>query len=159
LVDLDPAGLDRVRGAKCAADVVGPDVGSKPVVTVVRHTDGVRIVGPGNGDEHGTEDLLTRKAPVVRHIRENGGDRVVAVAKPSSLGRNAHNHNAPLAPVEPFLDVAAHLPELLLVDDGANVARLVEWIAELERLDLLPKRIEELVEDIAVEEEARSRGA
>jgi hypothetical protein len=23
-------------------------------VTVVRHTDGVRIVGPGDGDEHGT---------------------------------------------------------------------------------------------------------
>ena len=30
LIDLDPAGLDRVRGAKCAADVVRPDVGSKP---------------------------------------------------------------------------------------------------------------------------------
>ena len=63
LVDLDPARLDRVRGAKCAADVVRPDVGSKPIVTVIRHTDGIPLVGPGDGDEHRTEDLLARKAP------------------------------------------------------------------------------------------------
>jgi len=45
-------------------------------------------------------------------------------------------------------------PKLLLVDDGANVTRLIKWIAELERPDLRPKRIEELVEYVAVEEEA-----
>src|SRR5262249_56379725 len=92
LVDLDPAGLDRVRGAKCAPDVMGPDVGSKPIVAIVRHTDGIRLVGPGDGDEHGTEDLLARKAPVVRHVRENGGDRVVAFAQQPFLRRKAANH-------------------------------------------------------------------
>src|SRR5262249_27360058 len=63
----------------------------------------------GDGDEHGTEDLLSRKAPVVRHVRENGGDRVIAFAKRSFLGRKAPNHNTRLASVEPFVDVAAHL--------------------------------------------------
>src|SRR5262249_2472726 len=122
-------------------------------------TDGIRLVGPWDGDEHGTEDLLARKAPVVRHVRENGGDRVVAFAQQPFLRRKAANHNAPPASLEPFRDVAAHPLKPLLVYDGADVTRLVQWIAELKRLDLLPESIEELVEDIAVEEKARARRA
>ena len=83
------------------------------------------MASASSAQEHGTEDLLSRKAPVVRHVCENGGYRVVAFAERPFLGRKAANHNARLASVEPFLDVAAHLPELLLVDDGANVARLI----------------------------------
>src|SRR5262249_26910962 len=58
-----------------------------------------------------------------------------------------------------FLDVATHFPELLLVDDGTYVACLIERITELERFDLLPERIEKIVEDVAVQEEAGARSA
>src|SRR5262249_55606528 len=58
-----------------------------------------------------------------------------------------------------FFDIATHLRELLLVNDGADVARLIERIAELEHFDLPPKRIEKVVEDVAVKEEARARRA
>src|SRR5262249_55887014 len=51
------------------------------------------------------------------------------------------------------------LPELLLVDDGANVARFIERIAELEHLHLFAQRIQERVENVAVKEQARSGGA
>src|SRR5262245_16204178 len=34
LVDLDPAGLYRVRSAKCAANVVRPDVGGEPAMRI-----------------------------------------------------------------------------------------------------------------------------
>jgi len=39
---------------------------------------------------------------------------------------------------------------LLLVDDGAYVACLIERITELERFDLLSERIQKTVEDVAV---------
>src|SRR5262249_26405116 len=58
LVDLDPAGFDRVCSAECPANVVRPDVGSEPVVTIVCHTDRVLLVAPGDGDEPRAEDLL-----------------------------------------------------------------------------------------------------
>ena len=62
-------------------------------MAVVRHTDCVHNVGPGNGDEHRAKDFLARQAPVVRHIREDGGDRVVvgergAAFPPAFLGHH-----------------------------------------------------------------------
>src|SRR5215471_16522649 len=39
LVDLHPARLDGMRGAQGLADVVRPDIGREPVVTVVGHAD------------------------------------------------------------------------------------------------------------------------
>jgi hypothetical protein len=153
LVDLDPAGLDRVRRAEGPTDVMRPHIGGEAVVAGVRHADDVRFVGPGNGNEHRTEDLLARQAPVVRHIREDGGNRVIAFAERSLFGRKAAYHEVRLAPFQSLLDIATYLVELLLVDDGADVTRLIERIAELERFNLLPESIEEIVEDVAVEEE------
>src|SRR5262249_40065308 len=147
LVDLDPAGLDRVCGAECPANVVRPDVGCEPVVTIVCHTDRVLLVAPRDGDKHGAKDLLAGQAPVVRHIREDGGDCVIAFAERPLLGWKAADDHTRFAPVEPFFDIATHLRELLLVNDSADVARLIERIAELEHFNLPPERIEKLVED------------
>src|SRR5262249_1557790 len=147
LVDLDPAGLDRVCSAECPANVVRPDVGSEPVVTIVGHTDGVLLVAPRDGDKHRAEDFLAGQAPVVCHIRKDGGDCVITFAERPFLGWKTADHHTRLASVEPFFDIATHLRELLLVNDGADVARLIERIAELEHFDLPPKRIEKVVED------------
>src|SRR6185312_16923550 len=51
LVDLDPAGLDGVRGAQALADVMGPDVGGEAVVAVVGHADRLFLVAPADRDE------------------------------------------------------------------------------------------------------------
>src|SRR6516164_8763333 len=159
LVDLDPAGLDRVCSAECPADVVRPDVGGEPVVTIVGHTDRVLLVAPRDGDKHRAEDLLAGQAPVVRHIREDGGDCVIAFAERPVLGRKAADNHTRLTPFQSFFDIATHLRELLLVNDGADVARLIERIAELEYFYLPPERIKKIVEDVPVEEEARARRA
>src|SRR6516164_264496 len=159
LVDLNPAGLDRVSSPECPSNVVRPDVGGEPVMAVISHANCILLVAPRDGDEHRAEDLLAGQAPVVCHIRENGGDCVIAFAERPLLGWKAADHYTHLAPVEPFFDIATHLRELLLVNNGADVARLIERIAELEDFDLPPERIEKFVEDVAVEEEARARGA
>ena len=137
LVDLDPAGLYRVRSAECAANVVRPDIGSKPVMAVVRHADRIRFVGPGDSDEHGAKDLLARQAPVVRHIREDGGDCVIAFAERPLLGWKAADDDTRFGPFQSFFDITANLIELLLVNDCADVARLIERIAEFERFHFL----------------------
>src|SRR5262249_19336892 len=159
LVHLNPAGLDRVCSAECPANVVRPHVGSEPVMTIVGHTDRVLLVAPRDGDKHRAEDLLAGQAPVVCHIRKDGGDCVIAFAERPLLGWKAADHHARLAPFQSFFDIATHLRELLLVNDGADVARLIERIAELEYFNLPPKRIEKVVEDVAVKEEARARRA
>src|SRR6516225_7343850 len=95
---------------------------------------------------------------VISHVRENSGECVIALAKRSLLGRETPDHDARFGPVKSFLDVAAYFVELLFVDDGADVACLVERIAELEHFDLLPERIKKVVENVAVEEKPRARG-
>src|SRR5262249_11544836 len=159
LVDLNPTSLDGVCRAQCPADVVRPDVGGKPIVAVIGHADRVRFVAPRYGDEHWTKYLLACQAPVVRHVREDGWDCIIALAERTLLGRETPDHHARFMPLEPFLDVATHFVELLLIDDGANVACLVERITELERFDLVPERIKKIVEDVPVEEKARAGGA
>src|SRR5262249_7282708 len=127
-------------------------------MAVISHANRICFVGPRNGNKHRSKYLLTRQSPVVRHVRENGGDRVIALAKRSVLGWETANHDARFGPIESFLDIAAYFVELLLVDDSADVACLVERIAELERFDLLTERIKKIVEDVAVEEKPRARG-
>src|SRR5215469_11910917 len=102
-------------------------------MAVISHANRISFVSPRNGNEHGPKDLLTRQSPVIRHVRKNRRDCVIAFAKRSLLGWETTDHNARFGPIESFLDVAAYFVELLLVDDGANVACLVERIAELER--------------------------
>src|SRR5437762_11594344 len=72
LIDLHPAGFDRVRGVDRFGDVARPHVRREPVMTVVRHTNRVALVVPRNRDHHGAEDLFARDAPVVAHVGEHG---------------------------------------------------------------------------------------
>src|SRR5947207_2226415 len=81
---------------------------------------------------------------------KDGGDCVIAFAKGPFLGWETADHEARFASLKSFLDTATHFPELLLVDDGTYVTCLIERITELERFDLLPKRIKKTVEDVAV---------
>src|SRR6516165_7679223 len=153
LIDLNPTGLDRVRRTQRPSDVVRPNVGSKPIVAVVGHADRVGLVGPRNGDEHWAKNLLASKAPVVCYVREDSRDRVITLAERSLLGRETADYEARFASLKPFLDITAHFVELLFIDDGADVACLIERIAELKCLHFPPERIEKVLEDVAMKEE------
>ena len=142
--------------AQRAADVVRPHVGGEAVVAVVGHADRLGLVGPADGDQHGAEDLLARQPPVVGGVGEHGGQRVVALRQRAGLGRQAAEQQLGAGLLHALLDVAAHLLELLLVDDGADVGRLVERVAELELLGLVRELAQEIVEDVGMQEQARA---
>src|SRR3546814_13413240 len=57
------------------------------------------------------------------------------------------------------LDIAADALELLLVDDRADVGRLVQRVAELQLRGLVDQLLQERIEDALVQEQARSRRA
>src|SRR5688572_31180848 len=65
LVDLNPSGFDRVRGANRLAEIPRPDVRRQPIMAVVRHPDRVRFVFPRDRHHHGAEDFFPRNPPVV----------------------------------------------------------------------------------------------
>src|SRR5262245_32723704 len=65
LVNLNPAGFDRVRGPQAFADVMGPNIRGEAVVTVIGHTDRLGLVGPADRHQHRAEDLLARQPPVI----------------------------------------------------------------------------------------------
>jgi hypothetical protein len=58
-----------------------------------------------------------------------------------------------------LFDVAANLPELLLVDNCPYIGRFVERIANLEFRGLGSQRREEIVEDVGMQKEARTGSA
>ena len=82
LVDLNPAGLDPVRGVQRIGQVVRPDVGAEPVMRIVGHRDHLVAIAPGNGDQHRPEDFLLGNAPGVVDAGENGRPGVEAVQIP-----------------------------------------------------------------------------
>jgi hypothetical protein len=53
---------------------------------------------------------------------------------PPSSSETGTMRDARFGAFKPFLDVAAHFPELLFVDDSADVACLIKGITELESL-------------------------
>jgi hypothetical protein len=159
LVHLHPTGLDRMRGAQCIADIVGPDISGETIVAVIGHTDRIRLVTPRDRHEHRAEDLLARQAPVVGGISEYGRDREIPFAERSLLGRQAAKHPLRLFAVQTLLDIGTHLAELLFVDDAADIGCLVQWVAEFQQRRPVPQFLEKAVEDIGMQEQARSRSA
>src|ERR1700712_4839007 len=71
LIDLDPAGLDPVRGVQRGREVPRPDVGAEAEMRVVRHPDHVVTIAPGNGNQNRSEYLLLRDAPRIVHTGED----------------------------------------------------------------------------------------
>jgi hypothetical protein len=128
-------------------------------VTVVGHAYDLRLIPPRNGDEHRPKNLLAREPPVVGVISKDCGDCEIAFRQWPILGRQPAEHEAGFFSLQSILHIAADLGELLLVDDAADVARLVEWVADAQRLRLLHQPVEKIVEDIGMQEQSRSGGA
>ena len=128
-------------------------------MAVIGHADRVGLVAPRDSHQHRAEDLLARQPPIVGGVGEYGRDREIALAEWPFLGWQAAEHEARVLALQPVLDIAAHFGELLVVDDAADIGRLVERVAELQRLGLGAQLVEEAVEDVGVQEEARAGGA
>src|SRR5215831_2368666 len=147
LVDLHPAGVDRVGGAQRLRHVAAPDIRSQAVVAVIRHAHRFLLVTPGDDDQHGAKDLFTGDPPLVLHPRKNSGLDVVALGEGALDRRHATDDDARLLPLE------AVAVELLPVDDAAHVGGLVQRVADLERSQPAHQLVQERVEYRLVQEQ------
>src|SRR5215510_1565624 len=159
LIDLNPAGLDRMRRIDCLADVTRPHVRRETIMAVVRHADRFALVFPRNGHHHRAEDLLSRNAPVVAHVGKHRWlDEIAACQRSFFRRQSAEREPCPFL-LNPVGDVAADAIELLPVDDGSHVGRFIGRIADRELLERRRQLREERVKDRTMQEEPRSRGA
>jgi len=94
LIHLHPTGLNGMRGAQSTADVAGPHIGGEAEMAIIGHEDGFRLVRPRNGDEHRSEDFLSRETPIVGAIGEDGGHGEIALGERSGHGRHAARDKA-----------------------------------------------------------------
>jgi hypothetical protein len=125
-------------------------------MAIIGHPDGFRLVRPRNGDEHRSEDFLSRETPIVGAIGEDGGHGEIALGERSGRGRHAARDKVHFRPFEALLDIAADLLELPLVNDRAHISRFVQGIADFECGKASHQLVEEGVKDASVEEEART---
>ena len=59
-IDPHHAGLDALREAMCAADVLGPEVSREPVTHVIGDGECFLLVGEWDHGQHRPEDFLLR---------------------------------------------------------------------------------------------------
>ena len=79
-VDPAHAGVDRVRHAMRALQVVRPDVGGQPVLRGVGQADRLGLVVERHRHEHGPEDLLLEDAHRLVDVGDHGRLQEVAVS-------------------------------------------------------------------------------
>ena len=149
-VDREHAGLDRARDPQRLGAVARPDRAGEPVDRVVGELDRLLLVA--ERDHHGDrpEDLLAHGA-VVRVDRAQHGRREPE-ARP--VGRRAADRHRRAVGHEGGDRLA-----LAGRDQRAHLGRLVERVADPDRLDVLLERLHERVERRALDEDARARAA
>src|SRR5215218_4101149 len=125
-VDGEHTGLDGPRDAQRLGAVASPDRAGEAVDRVVGEPHRLRLVTEGDDAGDRTEDLLARRAVVVRHGAEHRGREPVAPA----LGGAPANRDGRLA-----VHVRGHRPALRLRDQGAHLRLLVQRVADLQGLD------------------------
>src|SRR6201987_2789068 len=103
----------RMRGARSSpSPILKRCIGGEAVMAIIGHPDGFRLVRPRNGDEHRSEDFLSRETPIVGAIGEDGGHGEIALGERSGHGRHAAPDKGDFRPFEALLDIAADLLEL-----------------------------------------------
>src|SRR5450830_490293 len=153
VVGVDPgdAGAQRLDHAHGFGDVLRPDGARQAVDGVVCDRDGFLLALERDHDQHGPEDLLLGDAHRVVDVHEDRGLVVVAVAlqaMPAGGERGAF--------VAADLHVLLDGRELLLVDQRAHLAVLVERRAHLDRHGPAYELSDEAVVDGALHDEARA---
>ena len=88
VVGVDPhtPGLNRLRDAERAVDVLRPDGAAEPVLAVVRHLDDLRFVVELDEADDRAEDLFACDAHVVRDVGDDGRLHECAAFEPRTLG-------------------------------------------------------------------------
>jgi MFS family permease len=136
LVDEHAAEVERARRAQRLAQVGGEDPGLQPVPGVVGEAQRLVEVGVGRERDDRTEDLGAAHVHVRRGVDEDGGSQhpVVVERVPGGDGR---------AFLDGGVDRLADAVGLALVDERADVRRVVEGIADAQRLDERHERAHE----------------
>src|SRR5580658_2296502 len=136
-----------------------PHISGETVMTIVRHADRLILISPGDRDQHWTKNFLARQTPVVGGIREHRRNREIPRAERTVFRRQSTKHQASILAAQVISDITAYFTKLLLIDDGADVARFVQRIAYLESLCLCLDLIQEAIENIGMEKQSRAGGA
>src|SRR5215471_21481436 len=119
---------------------------------VVSHSDGLRLVRPADRNEYRAEDFFAREAPIVGCIGEHSRNSKISLRKGPRLRWQAADEYLGSGQLETFLNITTDLTELLFVDNGADVGRLVERVADLELRRFVSELLQEAVEDVGMEE-------
>ena len=88
-------GVDGMRDAVRAPDVVRPDVGGEPVLGRVREPDRLGLVVERHRHEHGPEDLLLEDAHRLVDVGDHRRLEVVAVSRPGRARRRRRGRARP----------------------------------------------------------------
>src|SRR6185437_15875592 len=160
LIDLDEARFEALCRIERGLEVARPDRRRKAVVAVIRLADRVLVILEADDAGHRPEDLLAAETVVVGDAGEDNGLHEIALRELliRRHGRAAQGLGARRLLAD--LDVVAHLLELLLRDDRADIGRLVQGVAHLHGVDLgLELRNEAVMDRLMDEDAARRRAA
>src|ERR1700742_2932372 len=135
---------------------MGPDIAGETVMAVIGHSDRVRFVAPRDSHENRPENLLARQPPIIRDICKDSREREISFAQWPLFGGQTAKDQLPLFTLHSLLDIGANLFELFFVDDGANIGVFIQWVAELQQPRPVSQFVEETVEDIGMQKEARA---
>jgi hypothetical protein len=129
-------------GAERGLRVVGEHAGLQAVPGGVHRGEGLVVGVDGGEDDDRPEHLLGAHLGVLWHVVEHGG----RVARPVAGAAGEHAAAGRHGLVDPRL----HPPGGGLVDERADVGRVVVRVADTECGDVPPDLLDELVVDVAV---------
>src|SRR6204780_1968940 len=153
-VDPDRAGPELLGQGVGLGDVLGPDPGTKAVDAVVR-LGGDLVQGPERGGDHDrAEDLLADDGHIGPGVGDDGGiDEVALVTEAAAAGDGGGTI------VYAGLEEAGDPAQLLVGDQRAHLGAGLHAGTELDALGDLGDAVDDLVEAVLLDEQARARHA
>jgi hypothetical protein len=152
-IDPHHAGLDALREAMRAADILGPQIRREPVAHVIGDGERFLLVGERDHGQHRPEDFLLRDPHgVVRPEIERRAHEVALLARaPAADDRRAFLLGG--------FDIGQNLLDVARVDQRADLGRGIERMADLDLLDARGGAPGKLLVDRGFDQRPARRGA
>src|SRR5207244_333031 len=146
--------LDRAHGSE---NIPGPDGRGQAVVRVVRDAQRIRLVVEWDHGGDGTEDLLARDPGRVVDVIKDRRLHEEAPVERAARGAAAADSQLRLAAAD--LLILPNAIEVLAADERAHPGVALHRRADLDRTRLLDHRVDELLVDGPLHEDAAASGA
>jgi len=153
-VDVDGSGSQAVGQLLVELDALSDHSGSQSVLGLVGSSDHLIVVRELDDRHHGSEDLLLVDLHVLLHSGEHGGFNKESLVSPSLSSNHALGAISLSA-----LNVVEDGLELDVIDLGALIHRVIEWVSQLDLLGGLDGFLHKGVVDLLVHEESASGNA